>query len=105
MIKFKERTESPKAIRLAFTPNDMSKDDYENKMKGNGWFCLGYHFVLHENGVIEKGIPLEQYADPSLPEWKDSIYVIVMAITISDVQKFALRKLEADLKLPIVMGD
>lgn len=105
MIKFKTRTEQPKAISLVFYGDDMPKDELEKKMKWQGWFCLGYHYVLHANGVFEEGIPIEQYADPSLPKWKDNIYVIVMTDEINDVQSCALNDLMVDLNLPIEKGE
>lgn len=101
MIKFKERQEKPVAIRLAYTDMDMNADDYEKHMKWQGWFCLGYHYVLHTNGILETGIPLNQYADTSLPDWQNSIYVIVMSITINDAQKYTLEELSHKLNLPI----
>ena len=105
MIKFKTRTEEPKAIRLVFTNEDMPAAEYEKRMKWQGWFCLGYHYVLRANGIIEEGIPFEQFADPSLPDWKNSIYVIVMSEEITDVQTSSLQDLTADLNLPIVEGE
>ena len=105
MIKFKTRTEQPKAIRLAFTDEDMDAVEFEKRMKWRGWFCIGYHYMLHENGEIEKVMDSEQYADTSLPHWKDSIYVIVMSVTISDVQKHALSMLAETLGIPIENGD
>ena len=101
MIKFKQRSDKAQEIRLDFLPEDMSTPDLERRMRWKGWFCLGYHYVLHENGTIDEGIPLDQYPDPSLPGWIDSLYIAVMCKQLNDAQKLSLSKLKKKLNIPI----
>ena len=39
---------------------DMSLKDIHKLHLGNGWAGVGYHFIVHKNGVIEHARPLEK---------------------------------------------
>ncbi|WP_196599047.1 hypothetical protein [Pectinatus frisingensis] len=103
MIKFLERKEEMNIIRLVFTNSkDMSKEEIEKKLMWKGWFCLGFHFIIHPDGRVEEGIPLKQYADTSLIDWQYTCYVLCLSKDLNDLQKNALSELQHTLGLPLL---
>ena len=66
-LKFVESMESRKFTNAivvhhaGMTRNeDMSLKDIHRLHLGNGWAGVGYHFIVHKNGVIEHARPLEK---------------------------------------------
>ena len=48
-------------LHCTATPADRElsvKEIREWHVKGNGWADIGYHFVLHQDGTIERGRPI-----------------------------------------------
>ena len=103
-LKFKEREET-KGIRLHYVLADIPMKDYERIVMRKGWFSIGYNLVLHADGTMEEGIPLEQCSDPFVEGWDDHICVLVMGQTqgkMSQEQAIALEALKEHLQLPII---
>lgn len=103
-LKFKEREET-KGIRLHYVLADIPMEEYERIVMRKGWFSIGYNFVLHADGVMEEGIPIEQCSDPFVEGWDDHICILVMGQPegkVSKEQEIALEALTKHLKLPII---
>lgn len=74
-----------KYISVSFFRHDMSAYDFGRLMLTRGWFNTGYHYIIHtKDATMETGIPLKQYADPSVNGWNDSICLLVMGIDPRD---------------------
>ena len=57
----KRRSETTKIVihhTGSATDDDTSAAEIDRMHKGNGWDCIGYHFVIRKNGAIEKGRPV-----------------------------------------------
>ena len=39
--------------------DDLSSSQINASHQAQGWMCIGYHFVVHKNGIIERGRPLD----------------------------------------------
>lgn len=104
MIKFKERTEKPEGIKCVFNASYSNKSvtDIEVEMKRKGRLNVGYHYVLSETGVLQKGLDNKLYADYSLDGYKKYIYVLVTADKMSDAANSVLQSLAETLSLPII---
>lgn len=101
MIKFKKR-ESTENVRLAFREGkDATLKDIEKQARRAGKLNLGYHYILHKNGMVDKGIDYDLYADYELAHHKTAIYVLVIGAQLNDVQKHALKGLLHTLKLEL----
>lgn len=104
MINFKKREET-NGIALSYTKADMPLKEYEKNVKCQGWFTVGYHYLLHANGSIEEGIPCEQYAEPPINHCQDCICVLVMGQNdgkTNKIQESALNLLADELNLKII---
>lgn len=104
MIKFKER-EATLGIALDYVKADMPMDKYEREKKGEGWFSVGYNYLLHADGSMEVGVPKEQFSCPEVPHYRDHICVLVMGMEdgqTNKLQESALAVLSEELHLPIV---
>ena len=102
MITFKKR-ERTDEIRMSFCPEyaGMETQKIINTVKRKGKLNLGYHYILRETGVIEKGIDFELYADYELEGYKQSIYVMVLSEELTDAQSHALDVLADKLSLKV----
>ena len=75
---------------------------------GNGWKDIGYHFVVHPDGTVEAGRPVEQIGAHCKGHNSNSIGVVYIGGTAADgktpkdtrtpEQKVALVKLLTELK-------
>lgn len=74
------KREETKGIHLDFTPVDMDAYDFGRQQVGKGWLNTGYHYIIHPDGLIEKGIPEDQYGDSSILHFHDCICVLVMGV-------------------------
>lgn len=102
-IKFKER-EVTKGIALHYNMVDVPLKDFEVSMKRMGWFSVGYHYVIHRDGSIEKGIDTPQYADPSVKGYRDHVCVLIMGQVqgeMNPLQVNAVHNLAEKLNLEI----
>lgn len=93
-------------IHLEFTPEDMPAYEFGRERVGEGWLNTGYHYIIHPDGEIEKGIPEEQYADPSILDSRDCICILVMGVPPEGIAywkkriwPFAAKRLS--IKLPL----
>lgn len=98
--------EETQGIHLDFTSEDIPAYEFGRKQVGKGWLNTGYHYIIHPDGTIEKGIPEKQYADPSILGANDCICVLVMGVIPEGVEywknhvwPFAKEKLNIDLPL------
>lgn len=104
MIKFLTRKHT-EGVRLSFREGDMSLMDLVKQAKRSGRLHLGYHYVLHKNGTISKGIDDAFYADYTLPHHQTSLYILVMGGHLNDAQQHALQRLLDDLNLNLIKED
>ena len=74
------KREETNGIHLDFTAEDIPAYEFGRQMIGKGWLNTGYHFIIHPDGEIEKGIPIVQYADPSILDSHDCICIMVMGV-------------------------
>lgn len=103
-MKFKER-EVTKGIALHYTMVDEPLKDYEKAMRRAGWFSIGYHYLVHPNGNIEKGLETAQYADPTVEGYRDCVCVLIMGQVegeMSKLQRSAVLNLAKKLDLDIM---
>ena len=106
-LKFKEREET-KGIQLSYLKLDMPLEDYEKIVMRQGWFSIGYNYVLHPDGNMEVGIPVTQCCDPFVKGWDDHVCVLVMGACEGEtntLQDNALFVLSKELNLPIHRGE
>lgn len=93
----------------AFTIDDIRRWHTAPVNKGGrGWKDIGYHFVVHLDGSIHAGRPLEQSGAHCLGHNRDSIGICYVGGCAADgktpkdtrtpAQKAALRKLVAELR-------
>lgn len=102
-LKFKEREET-KGIMVFCTEDDMSTPEYTRILMRKGWFSIGYTFIIHANGDIEKGLDEKECCDPTLTGWKDHMCVLLMGCPdekANRVQEEALFRLSQKYQLPI----
>ena len=76
-LQFKER-DVTKGIHITYSMADIPLNEYEKHVMRDGWFSVGFHFVIHPDGRAEAGIPVTQHADPSIEGWQDSICILLM---------------------------
>lgn len=93
-------------VALGFYKDDVSAYEFGRIMLGKGWFNTGYHYIVHPNMQIEKGIPIEQMGDPSINGWQDSICILAVGVDPKDGQKWKEHvypwvKRELNLTLPL----
>ncbi|MBS5519636.1 MAG: hypothetical protein KHX13_04805 [Acidaminococcus intestini] len=104
--KYKTREETL-GIHLDFTPIEMDAYDFGRRQVGKGWLNIGYHYIIHLDGSIERGIPEEQYADPSILHFHDCICVLVMGVGPAEIDQWKrmawpLMEEKLGLKLPLI---
>lgn len=106
MIVFKKRKVT-KDVRIVFRPvsGSVTLQDLERQARRSGKFNLGYHYILFKNGVVEKGIDEELYADYDLRHYETSIYVLAVGESLNDAQRYALKQLTDKLQLEVKEGD
>lgn len=103
IIKFRNR-EITKAIRLHFAP-EMAQWTVPEILKERlkqGKLNLGYHFIVYPDGELYNGIDYDLYADYDLDEYKNSIYVLVLADKVTDSVRISLEDLSNRLQLPVI---
>lgn len=76
-LTFKERDVTT-GIHLTYNMADIPLEEYEKHVMRDGWFSVGYHYIIHPDGSAEAGLPVSQYADPSIEGWQDSICILLM---------------------------
>lgn len=104
MINFKKREET-NGIALSYTKANMPLKEYEKNVKCQGWFTVGYHYLLHPDGSVEEGIPAEQYAEPPIKHYQDCICILVMGQNegcLNKLQESALTLLADELQLEVI---
>ncbi len=84
------------------TLDGFTAHELDLKERQRGEINLGYHFVLHEDGTLETGIPSFYYARSTLRRWRDCIYVLVTSEKLNSVQKDKLDYLARELNLEVV---
>lgn len=102
MLTFKTR-ERTEAIRLDYHPEYKGKTHRQilQDLRGKGSLNLGYHYILHTDGTLEKGIDYDLYASPLLVAADASIYILVTSDRLSDMAHLALKELAETLRLPV----
>lgn len=85
-------------VTVRFYPFDISAYEYGRMMVGQGWFNTGYHFVVHPNGTIETGIPFEQFGDPSIKGWENSVCILAVGVSKDDRARWLSENLPVVLK-------
>ena len=103
MIKYKEREET-KQICLSYTKADMPMCNFTKTVMRQGWFSVGYHYIIHADGRTEVGIPHTQHADAEVDGHRDSICVLLMGVNEgqrTELQESALNILAEEHNLPI----
>lgn len=55
----KRRTTKEVILHCSATPEgrDYTVEDIDRWHKGNGWSCIGYHYVIYIDGTIHRGRP------------------------------------------------
>lgn len=103
MFKYKEREETD-AIRLYKAPSyhDMDYTEILTRMKQGGRLNLGFHFILRPDGLLEEGIPINNYADIDLKGYETAIYILYTGAVLTDCAAKVLNNLAEDLKLPLI---
>lgn len=76
--------------------------DLERMFRRKGEVNLGHHFILHADGRMEAGIPLEYYAKGTYRRAKDCVYVMATSKKLNKKQSERLARLAADLNLEVV---
>lgn len=102
MVKFLERKETD-GITLDFKEEAARRsiDELTQAALKKGHLNLGYHYILRKNGELEKGIPLEQYANMELEGADKNIVVLVASASLTDAQRLALSGLSSQLGLEV----
>lgn len=97
-------------IHCSATPEGRELDFGEIKkwhVEGNGWSDVGYHYIIHLDGVVEHGRPLENAGAHCKGHNSDSIGICYIGgcdanmqpkDTRTEAQKKTLRKLVTDAK-------
>lgn len=78
-LEFKERDVTT-GIRTYYCQADLPLEEYEKIVMRDGWFSVGYHYIIHPDGRTERGIPASQHADPAIDGWQDSICILLMGV-------------------------
>lgn len=97
-LTFKERDKTA-GIKPFYTKADLPLEEYEKIVMRQGWFSVGYHYIIHPDGRTETGIPYTQHADPTIEGWEDCICVLFMGVTdgeMTPLQKSALKTLSTE---------
>ena len=102
-IKFAKRKETNGiAVVNACQYDAFSATELEQVFRRKGEVNLGFHFLLHEDGRLEAGIPLEQYARSTLRRARDCVYVLATSEKTNRKQRARLQRLADDLNLEVV---
>lgn len=105
MIKFKERSEEPQELRVAmYDGTARNKRELLREFLGKGQLNLGYHYILFQNGKLEKGIDFKHYACYKLQNIENSIYVLCFGKKVSAAQVAALERLADNLGLKLCLN-
>lgn len=102
-LKFNPK-EKTLGIKLHYIGIDMPLEEYEKVLMRKGWFCIGYNYVLHPDGSLEKGVPETDCCDPFIDGWNDHVCVLVMGVADGEttaLQDSALKNLAKKLNLTI----
>ena len=103
MLTFKER-DATTGIRVAYTKADIPLKEYTKHVMRQGWFSVGYHYLIHPDGRMEVGIPASQHADPAIDGWQDSVCVLLMGVADGErtaLQRAALDTLSHEHSIPV----
>ena len=102
MIKFLKRKNTD-SIRHVFRPEyaEVSVYDLTKMFLRMGKLNFGYHYVLRNGGLLEKGLDNEYFGDYEIAGYKTAICIMVTSEHLTDAQKITLDNLQKKLSLPI----
>ena len=81
-------------IVLKELPKDFTKDSLFRLARLRGDFDTGYHFILHNTGVLETDRDQDCVAQYDFPDYRTSLYVLAESIKgkLTDAQKIIIKR-------------
>lgn len=75
-------------------PKDFDKDSLFREARLRGDFDTGYHFILHNTGVLETDRDKDCVAQYDFPDYQTSLYVLAESIKgkLTDAQRIIIKK-------------
>ena len=75
-------------------PKDFDKDSLFREARLRGDFDTGYHFILHNTGVLETDRDQDCVAQYDFPDYQTSLYVLAESIKgkLTDAQRIIIKK-------------
>lgn len=81
-------------IVLKELPKDFTKDSLFREARLRGELDTGYHFILHNTGILEADRDKDCVAQYDFPEYRTSLYVLAESIKgkLTDAQKIIIKR-------------
>lgn len=94
MFKKREETLHIYIVLKDNLPKDFTKDSLFRQARLMGELDTGYHYILHNTGVLETDRDQDCVAQYDFPEYRTSLYVLAESIKgkLTDAQKIIIKR-------------
>lgn len=94
MFKKREETLFIYIVLKDNLPKDFTKDSLFREARLRGELDTGYHFILHNTGILEADRDKDCVAQYDFPEYRTSLYVLAESIKgkLTDAQKIIIKR-------------